>query len=111
MNQATDDLRRTKSLKESKTFEVTAELERPSQSINVYISSVGISTGRQLLMLTFEQECVAGVTVTKFYKPDISASQYPTRNTRPQTSLVRSCCLVSSTSTYLSVIGARNPGL
>ncbi|PBK92990.1 P-loop containing nucleoside triphosphate hydrolase protein [Armillaria gallica] len=35
------DFRRisTKSLKESKTFEVTAELEKPSQSINVYISS------------------------------------------------------------------------
>ncbi|KAK0441977.1 Sec63 Brl domain-containing protein [Armillaria borealis] len=67
------DFRRisTKSLKESKTFEVTAELEKPSQSINVYISS----------------ESIAGVTVTKFYKPDISASQYPTRNTRPQTSL------------------------
>ncbi|SJL00868.1 uncharacterized protein ARMOST_04182 [Armillaria ostoyae] len=83
------DFRRisTKSLKESKTFEVTAELEKPSQSINVYISSVGISTGRLLLMLTFKQESVAGVTVTKFYKPDISASQYPTRNTRPQTSL------------------------
>ncbi|KAK0497004.1 hypothetical protein EDD18DRAFT_1462647 [Armillaria luteobubalina] len=67
------DFRRisTKSLKESKTFEITAELEKPSQSINVYISS----------------ESVAGVTVTKFYKPDISASQYPTRNTRPKTSL------------------------
>ncbi|KAK0484062.1 Sec63 Brl domain-containing protein [Armillaria novae-zelandiae] len=67
------DFRRisTKSLKENKAFEVTAELEKPSQSINVYISS----------------ECVAGVTVTKSYKPDISASQYPTRNTRPQTSL------------------------
>ncbi|KAK0211119.1 Sec63 Brl domain-containing protein [Desarmillaria ectypa] len=67
------DFRRisTKSLKETKTFEVTAELEKPSQSINVYISS----------------ESVAGVTVTKVYKPDIPSSQYPTRNTRPQTSL------------------------
>ncbi|KAK0196704.1 hypothetical protein F5146DRAFT_1153057 [Armillaria mellea] len=35
------DFRRisTKSLKENKTFEVTAELRKPSQSINVYISS------------------------------------------------------------------------
>ncbi|KAK0463719.1 uncharacterized protein EV420DRAFT_1729062 [Desarmillaria tabescens] len=61
----------TKSLKETKTFEVTAELEKPSQSIIVYISS----------------ESVAGVTVTKDYKPDIAPSQYPIRNTRPQTTL------------------------
>ncbi|KIY66335.1 P-loop containing nucleoside triphosphate hydrolase protein [Cylindrobasidium torrendii FP15055 ss-10] len=67
------DFRRTstKSLEEKKTFEITAMLEKPSQNVEVHISS----------------ETWAGVTVVKVYKPDIPSSEYPTKNTRPATSL------------------------
>ncbi|KAJ6502143.1 Sec63 Brl domain-containing protein [Mycena sanguinolenta] len=67
------DFRRipTKALKDSKTFEITAELTKPSQSIVVYITS----------------ESLAGVTVTQTYKPDVAYKEYPTRDTRPPTAL------------------------
>ncbi|KNZ78445.1 ATP-dependent DNA helicase MER3 [Termitomyces sp. J132] len=59
----------TKSLKEKKTFNVTAELSRPSQSINVLITS----------------ETIAGLVVQQSYKPALSPQEFPTRNTRPPT--------------------------
>ncbi|OSX65591.1 hypothetical protein POSPLADRAFT_1044921 [Postia placenta MAD-698-R-SB12] len=67
------DFRRipTKALKESKTFSLTAELSRQSQSITVYITS----------------ESIAGVTVSNTYKPTVNAKEYPTPDTRPQTSV------------------------
>ncbi|KAJ7632951.1 Sec63 Brl domain-containing protein [Roridomyces roridus] len=67
------DFRRipTKALKEDKTFEITAELTKPSQSVVVYITS----------------ESIAGVTVTETYKPAIPYKEYPTRVTRPPTTI------------------------
>lgn len=58
-------------MKESKTFSLTAELSRQSQSITVYITS----------------ESIAGVTVSNTYKPTVNAKEYPTPDTRPQTSV------------------------
>ncbi|KAF7337997.1 ATP-dependent DNA helicase MER3 [Mycena venus] len=67
------DFRRipTKALKDTRSFEVTAELTKPSQSIVVYITS----------------ESIAGVTVTETYKPKVAYKEYPTRDTRPPTAL------------------------
>ncbi|KAF5387525.1 hypothetical protein D9757_006602 [Collybiopsis confluens] len=69
------DFRRisTKSLKETKTFEITATLEKPSQSIVIYIAS----------------EACAGATVIKSIKPKVAPSEFPTLNTKPITSLER----------------------
>ncbi|KAJ3837994.1 P-loop containing nucleoside triphosphate hydrolase protein [Lentinula raphanica] len=67
------DFRRisTKALKEAKTFEICATLEKPSQSVIVCVSS----------------ESYAGVTVMKTHKPTLPASEYPTLNTKPMTAL------------------------
>ncbi|KAJ7481219.1 inner membrane protein import complex subunit Tim54-domain-containing protein [Mycena galericulata] len=67
------DFRRipTKALKDEKTFEITAELTKPSQSVVVYITS----------------ESVAGVTITETYKPKVAYREYPTRVTRPPTAI------------------------
>ncbi|KAJ3728380.1 P-loop containing nucleoside triphosphate hydrolase protein [Lentinula raphanica] len=69
------DFRRisTKALKEAKTFEICATLEKPSQSVIVCVSS----------------ESYAGVTVMKTHKPTLPASEYPTLNTKPMTALVK----------------------
>ncbi|KAI0950168.1 hypothetical protein AcV7_008716 [Taiwanofungus camphoratus] len=67
------DFRRipTKALRESKSFSVTYQLTKPSQSVTVHIAS----------------EDIAGVTVTETYKPKVAAENYPTMDTRPQSSL------------------------
>ncbi|EPQ57931.1 P-loop containing nucleoside triphosphate hydrolase protein [Gloeophyllum trabeum ATCC 11539] len=67
------DFRRisTKALTASKSFSVTADLTKPSQSIHVYIAS----------------ESIAGVTVLKMYKPQINATEFPVVNTRPLNSV------------------------
>ncbi|KAJ7047198.1 P-loop containing nucleoside triphosphate hydrolase protein [Mycena alexandri] len=67
------DFRRipTKALKDTKTFEITAELTKPSQSVLVYITS----------------ESIAGVTVSQTYKPNVPYKEYPTRVTRPPTAM------------------------
>ncbi|KZT02310.1 P-loop containing nucleoside triphosphate hydrolase protein [Laetiporus sulphureus 93-53] len=67
------DFRRipTKVLKETKSFSVSVQLTKPSQSITVCISS----------------EIIAGVAMTECYKPNIGAKHYPTMVTRPQNSL------------------------
>ncbi|KAK7038046.1 ATP-dependent DNA helicase MER3 [Favolaschia claudopus] len=67
------DFRRipTKALKDTKTFQITAELTKPSQSVVVYIAS----------------ESIAGVTVTETYKPKVLYTEFPTRQTRPPTAL------------------------
>ncbi|KAF8892445.1 hypothetical protein BD779DRAFT_1670146 [Infundibulicybe gibba] len=67
------DFRRipTKALNDTKTFEVTTALNKPSQSIVVMITS----------------ETIAGVTVTQCYKPKLSSQEYPTMDTRPVTSI------------------------
>ncbi|KAL6301584.1 P-loop containing nucleoside triphosphate hydrolase protein [Sparassis latifolia] len=64
------DFRRvpTKLLKNSKTFTVSAELVKPSQSIIVQMASTNI----------------AGVSLSKAYRPTLEAKYYPTMNTRPQ---------------------------
>ncbi|KAF4576318.1 Sec63 [Pleurotus pulmonarius] len=58
-------------LHESKTFDVTAQLDKPSQSIVVYIAS----------------ESLAGVGVVESYKPNIPVQEFPTVNTRPLTAV------------------------
>lgn len=67
------DFRRigTKALMEKKEFTLTAYLTKPSQAINIYISS----------------EKSAGVTMTATYKPLIEHSKYPVVDTRPLTSV------------------------
>ncbi|KAF9075685.1 Sec63 Brl domain-containing protein [Rhodocollybia butyracea] len=67
------DFRRisTKALKEAKTFEVCATLDKPSQTVLVFVSS----------------ESYAGVTVSRSFKPDIPPSEYPTMNTKPMTAM------------------------
>ncbi|KAJ8087976.1 ATP-dependent DNA helicase MER3 [Marasmius tenuissimus] len=67
------DFRRiaTKSLKEEKHFDLEVSLDKPSQSVIVYMVS----------------ESYVGVTVTKAYKPEIPSSEYPTRVTKPSTVL------------------------
>lgn len=69
------DFRRipTKSLQETKCFNITAKLSKPSQSIVVTISS----------------ETVAGVAVQKLYKPDIAPSEFPVLDTRPPAALIK----------------------
>ncbi|KAF9469215.1 hypothetical protein BDZ94DRAFT_1181827, partial [Collybia nuda] len=65
------DFRRipTKALTEQKSFEITAELIKPSQSIIVLITS----------------ETIAGVKVDQVYKPTVLPKEYPTMDTRPPT--------------------------
>ncbi|TFY75843.1 hypothetical protein EWM64_g8169 [Hericium alpestre] len=68
------DFRRiaTKSIKaQSRTFSLTAQLTKPSQSIQVYISS----------------ESIAGLTVTQQYRPEINGSVFRTLDTRPKTAM------------------------
>ncbi|KAE9393645.1 P-loop containing nucleoside triphosphate hydrolase protein [Gymnopus androsaceus JB14] len=67
------DFRRisTKALRELKTFEVCATLDKPSQSLIVFISS----------------ESYAGVTVTETHRPKVPPSEYPMPNTKPMTAL------------------------
>ncbi|KAJ6490475.1 hypothetical protein DFH09DRAFT_1003499 [Mycena vulgaris] len=67
------DFRRipTKALKDTKTFEISAELTKPSQSVVVFITS----------------ESIAGVTVSEVYKPKVPNREYPTRDTRPPTAM------------------------
>lgn len=67
------DFRRTftKTLVNKKVFTVTAQLTKPSQAINVYISS----------------DTFAGVTVTATHRPAIAPSKYPMKDTRPLTSI------------------------
>ncbi|KAG1891431.1 P-loop containing nucleoside triphosphate hydrolase protein [Suillus subluteus] len=67
------DFRRisTKVLRERKSFVINAQLTRPSQTINVSISS----------------DNIAGVTVTESFKPSLPTNKYPTLHTRPLTSL------------------------
>ncbi|KAA1469394.1 P-loop containing nucleoside triphosphate hydrolase protein [Dentipellis sp. KUC8613] len=68
------DFRRipTKLLKSnSKSFSVTAQLTKPSQSVYVHISSV------------------TGVTVTQQFKPKIDSKQFPVPDTRPKNAIVR----------------------
>ncbi|KAG6907419.1 hypothetical protein DXG01_008991 [Tephrocybe rancida] len=57
------------SSREKKTFSVTVELTRPSQTITVLITS----------------ETIAGLVVRQSYKPALPSSEFPTRNTRPPT--------------------------
>ncbi|KAG2755826.1 P-loop containing nucleoside triphosphate hydrolase protein [Suillus brevipes Sb2] len=67
------DFRRisTKVLRERKSFVINAQLTRPSQTINVSISS----------------DKIAGVAVTESFKPSLPTNKYPTLDTRPLTSL------------------------
>ncbi|KAG8935054.1 Sec63 [Tulasnella sp. 417] len=58
-------------LQQPRSFTVVARLEKPSQAIDVIVSS--------------EQN--AGLTVVKQYKPAISPKSYPTMKTRPKTEL------------------------
>ncbi|KAI0372960.1 P-loop containing nucleoside triphosphate hydrolase protein [Pilatotrama ljubarskyi] len=63
------DFRRisTAALKESRVFEVTAKLTKPSQTVVVYVTS----------------DTYAGLTVSASYKPKIDAKAFPVMDTRP----------------------------
>ncbi|KAF8163444.1 P-loop containing nucleoside triphosphate hydrolase protein [Crassisporium funariophilum] len=67
------DFRRipTKALKGGKSFELTAQLRKPSQSIVVFITS----------------ENIAGVTLQQVIKPKVASSEYPVMDTRPLSSI------------------------
>ncbi|TFK76347.1 P-loop containing nucleoside triphosphate hydrolase protein [Pluteus cervinus] len=67
------DFRRipTKALRDAKTFELFAQLSKPSQSIIVHISS----------------ETIAGNSVTQIYRPVHPASIFPVPDTRPPDSM------------------------
>ncbi|TFY60086.1 hypothetical protein EVJ58_g5372 [Rhodofomes roseus] len=65
-----DYSRSTKALRDTKTFVLNVCFTKPSQSIFIYISS----------------DICAGVTVSESYKPQISATQFPAMDTRPQNS-------------------------
>ncbi|EEB88607.1 hypothetical protein MPER_13478 [Moniliophthora perniciosa FA553] len=79
------DFRRipTKALKDEKTFELEVALEKPSQSIIVYITSVKYSCLHYNFYLPYPtwQEAYAGVTVSRTYRPNIASNEYPTRVT------------------------------
>ena len=78
-----DPLRRTRSLADIKTFTVSAELTKPSQSVVAIISSV--RTGLTTLDPTIDpsQETVAGDAVLRSFRPDLPGYEYPTPNTKP----------------------------
>ncbi|KAG7092807.1 hypothetical protein E1B28_009123 [Marasmius oreades] len=61
----------TKVLKDEKHFDLKVALDKPSQSVTVYMVS----------------ETFVGVTVSKSYRPNIPSSEYPTRCTKPSTIL------------------------
>ncbi|THH19463.1 hypothetical protein EW146_g1691 [Bondarzewia mesenterica] len=67
------DFRRipTKYLKDGKTYSITAKLDKPSQSVCVYVSS----------------ESIAGVEKSVQYKPRIDGRHYPVQVTRPKTAI------------------------
>ncbi|KIO34323.1 hypothetical protein M407DRAFT_218466 [Tulasnella calospora MUT 4182] len=67
------DFRRVavRALQQPRSFTIVARLEKPSQAIDVIVSS----------------EQSAGLTVVKQYKPTISPKSYPTMKTRPKTEL------------------------
>ncbi|KAG9051101.1 Sec63 [Tulasnella sp. UAMH 9824] len=65
------DFRRVAALTQPRSFTIVARLEKPSQAIDVIVSS--------------EQN--AGLTIVKQYKPAISPKSYPTMKTRPKTAL------------------------
>ncbi|KAJ8700486.1 ATP-dependent DNA helicase MER3 [Pleurotus ostreatus] len=77
----------TSLLNESKTFDVTAQLDKPSQSIVVYIASVWTISSLLRLRLKSYQESLAGVGVIESYKPNIPVQEFPTVNTRPLTAV------------------------
>ncbi|KAG8989050.1 Sec63 [Tulasnella sp. 427] len=60
-----------RNLTEPKSFTVVARLEKPSQAIEVMVSS----------------ESYAGLSVLQHYKPVLSPKSYPTMKTRPKTEL------------------------
>ncbi|EJD02191.1 P-loop containing nucleoside triphosphate hydrolase protein [Fomitiporia mediterranea MF3/22] len=66
------DFRRisTKALKDSRSFTVTAQLTKPSQSVCVLVSS----------------ESFAGLSVSQTYKPSVPVKEYPILDTHPKTS-------------------------
>lgn len=82
---------RNKYLKDTKAFQVTVELHKPSLAINVLISSVSIycCQCQRTNLHSGNQESFAGLTVVKTYKPNVRASEYPTLDTRPKDAVVR----------------------
>ncbi|KAI0282118.1 Sec63 Brl domain-containing protein, partial [Russula aff. rugulosa BPL654] len=67
------DFRRipTKALQDPKSFSVTAQLTKPSQSIWVYMSSAAI----------------AGISISSQYKPGIEPGKFPVMDTRPKSKM------------------------
>ena len=69
-----------------KTFTVSTELTKPSQSVVTIIGSVrativGFSPDTNLL-----QETVAGDTLSQSFRPELPGDEYPTLNTKPASS-------------------------
>ena len=79
----------TKSLQEAKSFSVTAQLTKPSQSIFVYMSSVRWNRFGAHYLSQQIQDAIAGITVSSQYKPQIEANEFPVVNTRPMTDMVK----------------------
>ncbi|KAH9966525.1 P-loop containing nucleoside triphosphate hydrolase protein [Russula dissimulans] len=67
------DFRRipTKALRDAKSFTVTAQLTKPSQSIWVHVSS----------------DAIAGVTMSSQHRPKIDTDAFPVMDTRPKTNM------------------------
>lgn len=78
----------TKSLQEAKSFSVTAQLTKPSQSICVYMSSVSWNHARTRYSSQQMQDAIAGVTISSQYKPQIDMNEFPVVDTRPMTDMV-----------------------
>ena len=79
-------LRRTRSLKDGKTFTVFAELTKPSQSVVTIIGSVGADPVDFALVIDLSQETIAGDAVSRSFRPDLPGNEYPTPNTKPPAS-------------------------
>lgn len=79
-----DTLSRTRSLADTKTFTVFAELTKPSQSVVTIISSVRTDLTGCWFFTYLSQETIAGDAVWRSFRPEIPGIEYPTLNTKPQ---------------------------
>ena len=79
---------RTKALTNGKSFEVIAELTKPSQTIIAIITSVSWFRVKYTYYTNSKQESLAGVTKQKTFKPNIPANKYPVLDTKPLSCVV-----------------------
>ncbi|PFH54231.1 hypothetical protein AMATHDRAFT_135953, partial [Amanita thiersii Skay4041] len=76
------DFRRipTKALKDLRSFTIVAQLTKPSQYI----------------LITMSAETIAGIVVSKTYKPEIAPEEFPVPDTRPPIKPVFACAIFIS---------------